>query len=402
MRPPVLPLLLITLLCTCGRAQIQAQEQELNTPLQRSLDSTFQALDAALSYGDSTALWTLAGLLDDQRPFKYTMGYHGTQTTKVSNIARQHFYRYLELDSLKYEEEITGSNLTQYLQKHAWTVSFSPLLGKYIDVPLEHRQVAFQVRELPPVEEQESWTLQELREELADAVADKEWYYTTNVIKDTGDLATPEAFNFLQQCAAGQHWGRGDNERENQVYSAILYALRNFPSLEAARLASQILNDQEVYSRADGLIALAKITNVDFAWLTQQDSLIEPLYTQLFDSLQTLPAIRTAGYHLLADFTEDDYETRLDFLTTLAVGSSSIWWINYHALHDLLATHDPAALPVVASQLKRGVEIYNDHFGREEYNVVEMMEAATGIRLEVRDRNGQFTNTYQDEVSQTN
>jgi len=298
-------------------------------------------------------------------------------------------------------EKLSSQEFIDFLDENLWRVDYSPYLLKFIDQPISSRKVPYRLRrfESTPTED---YPLELLREDIADDLEEGQYYSITKNIEEIGELGTPEAFNFLRECAAGKHWGKGINDRENQIYSSIAYALRHYPTLEAAQLIIDIIAENELYSTADALIALAKITNVDYAMISQQDTLLAPLYTHLFDSLQTLPAIREAGYHLMAEFRQSDYETRTNYLGELALRSRDFWWINYHSLNDLIDTKQPEALTYLGSQLKRGTNVYNDYLGRSEYEIVPWMEELTDLRLEVQDANGIFTSTYQDRVSRTN
>jgi hypothetical protein len=367
---------------------------------QESLNNTLDNLLELIRDGDIKALSDLASFLNDERPFVRKTG-SGTNTTNLREASLSILYYYTDFEDLQISDTLSPSYFRKFLDQNRSNIVFSPFLKKFTNVPIGKRNVEYQLRRLNSVKT-ELISLDSIKAQINNRVKNARFYPIVDLLEQAGKLGTQEAFEFLQQCAKGKHWGKGKNDRETQINSAICYALRHFESIESAKLIVDILKKHEVYSMDECVIALSKITNVDLVVLNRGYDDIPLKYEQLLDSLSTIKDLKKAGYNMMFEYGPTYFKKPVDYYGKMMLESSEIWWVNYHTIQDIFSTNDPAGLKYTGSQLHLKVSIYNDNLGRKEFDIVDIMESKTGISVEVKDGRGNWTSTYSDAVSKIN
>lgn len=373
-------------------AQIDNGNEKLNNTLDKLLE--------LIHNGDVKAMYDLSGFLKDDQPFVRKQG-EGTNTTNLRDVSLSILYYNTDFKNLQITDSLSASQFRKFLLDNESKIGFSPFLSRFTNVPLDQREVEYQLRRINK-EEDKPTDLNDLKIDIEECVIDKRYYSIVERLEEVGKLKTKEAFQFLKECSQGKHWGKGKNDRETQIYSGICYSLRHFETIESAKIIVDIINNHDVYSLDECIIALSKITNVDLVVNNQSYENIATNYKQLLDSLTTINQLKEAGYNMMFEYGPNYFENPTEYYGKMMLESDQIWWINYHTLQDIFRTNDPLALKYVGSQLNRGVTIYNDHLGRSEYDIVELMQDKTGVKVEVKDNTGNWTSTYNDDLSKIN
>ncbi|SNR16562.1 hypothetical protein [Tenacibaculum jejuense] len=373
-------------------SQLDKQSQELN----EKLDNLLKLVEE----GDIKAISDVSNFLDNKRSFTRKRG-QNTNTTNLREVALSILYYYTDFKGLSVNDSLTSTKFKKFLYKNNSKIKYSGFLSKFTNVPISERNVEYRLRSFDE-EKDELPSLKTIKSDILKLVDQGRYYSIIEKIEEAAKLRTNEAFEFLKECAAGRYWGKGKNDRETQIYSGICYSLRHFETIESAKLIVEILGDHNVYSIDECIIALSKITNIDLVIKNQSYENIAKEYKQLLASYATLEELIKFGYESV--FNDEDFESDniAEFYGAVLLNSSDYWWINYHALRDIFNSNDSLALRYVGSQLHQKVHIYNDHYGRSEFNIKKIMENKTGLKLEVKDEKGNWTSTYNDPTAKVN
>ncbi|CAL2091605.1 conserved hypothetical protein [Tenacibaculum sp. 190524A05c] len=373
-------------------SQLDKQSKELNEKLDNLLE--------LINSGDTKAISDVSEFLNDRRQFIRKNG-QNTNTTNLREVALSILYYYTDFEGLSINDSLTASSFKKFLFNNNLKIEYSGFLNKFTNIPLSSRNVEYRLRKLN-VEKDEEPSLGAIKLEIKELVEKGRYYNIIEKIESAAKLKSKEAFDFLKECAEGRYWNNGKNDRENQIYSGICYSLRHFKTIESAKIILKILKTHKVYSIDECVLALSKITNVDLVIKNQSYESIVQEYIQLLEAYPSIEELKEFGYKSV--FNKDDFkpDNVAEFYGSVLLNSLDYWWINYHALNDVFASNDPLALRYVGSQLHRKVSIYNDHLGRSEFDIVKIMEEKTGVKLEVKDRTGNWTTTYNDDVAKVN
>ncbi|WP_299122345.1 hypothetical protein [uncultured Tenacibaculum sp.] len=373
-------------------SQLDKQSIELN----RKLDNLLELIEN----GDRKAISDVSVFLDDKRQFIRKRG-QNTNTTNLREVALSILYYYTDFEGLSINDSLTTSSFKKFLYNNNLKIKYSNLLNKFINIPLSERKVEYRLRKLNKEIEEEP-SLRAIKLEIKELVGNGRYYNIIEKIESAARLKSNEAFEFLKECAEGRYWDNGENDRGKQIYSGICYSLRHFKTIESAKLIVEILENHEVYSIDECILALSKITNVDLVIKNQSYENITQEYKQLFEAYPSIKELKKFGYEAVFKNHDFDPDNIAEFYGTVLLNSSDYWWINYHALQDIFESNDPLSLRYVGSQLHRKVSIYNDHLGRVEFDIIKIMEEKTGVKLEVKDRTGNWTANYNDDVAKVN
>ncbi len=383
------------ILPTCA-GELQGQDEAISKEVNARIDR----IVSALSQGNPDALSELAPMLDDSRVFVWTLG-SGTLTTKVQNAALYILQQNTSLVGLPAGPDLTGDRLRAFLEAPPHPLSFSHELRQVIDVPLEQRGCEYRLFPATATDIQDL-TLEACQGSLAVGLSKKNYYKTVEAIENMGRIRTTASRQFLLECAAGKHWDQGKNDRETQVWSAIAYALGSFDDQEAARAIVAILRQHQVYSFADGLMSLARITNVGcFEQREKLDQIVD-CYASLLDLYPDIRALKRQGYRLSSPSALAASPDTPDWWGGILLEAEDRYWIKLNAIYDLAASRDAVALRYLASQEYQGIHVMHEYSARKLVDIVGLMEKLTGVRVEVRDGRGQWTTQYQDSQARLN
>ncbi len=388
--------LLALLILVWGSSLVSAQ----NDALSREMNHKFEMISKELILGHKEALNQLPAMLDDQRTFVFIQG-DNTVTTKVSNVALAVLQQLTDLGGLEIKQSLTGSKLQDFLKTQAVKLAYSPFLQKLTNIPLDQRKAEYRLLPATGISAQQL-SFEECQKDLEDGLAAKDYYATVKAIENVGFVKSPEARRFLMECASGQHWAKGTNTREDQIYTAIVFALGNFEDLESAHTIIDIMRKHRLYAYEDGFLSLAKITNAGF--FTESDK-IEPIlnrYDSLLNKYDNIMDVKKAGYSDFSNAEISRISEGPEYFGTILLKAGNRYWLKYNAIHDLAKTHAPLSLRYIASQVYQGIDFYQERLGREHLDVAALIESLTGVRLEVRDDQNQWTTQYHDRNARQN
>jgi hypothetical protein len=387
-------LLLIILLFSAIMSLSQTDE------ISKKLNETLETIVKSLNHGDLKALDEIGSFLDDKRTFIRKTRW-GTNTTTVRDVCLSILYNSTSFAGLEITDSLSYSEYKKFIKENKDKIIYSEFMRKFTNLPLAKRKCDYNIRKIPSDVKRipPKNALENYKAEIKKNLETGHYYGIVTVIEKIGELKTPESKRFLIQCRNGKHWGKGKNNRANQIYSAIAYALGHFQDMEAVSTIIDIISNEDVYDIDECIIALAKITNVDLVALNRNYNNIGAAYKKVIESRGTIEQLKEFGYNAMFSYSKSDFKTPVEYYGQLLLDSNSYWWIKYHAIKDILKLKEPSALKYIASQLYQGIHIYNDHLGREEIDIVEIMEKASGVKVEVKDQSGNWATNFLDETS---
>lgn len=366
---------------------------------QEALRDTLDKYKRALKAGDSTVIWPLATLLDDQRltTQKY---YFGQDTVTVAHLAWRAFFWSTYLEDFSEETPITGAMLRAYWRDTTQGIVFSPLLGRFTDAPPGTREVRYQLQPAAPQSVDKAGRLAEYQAKIAHAVAHKDFFMPVKLIPEIGKLGTPEAFAYLKECAAGRHWGRGESPRHNQVMEAIIQGLGSYRSMESARLVLELTRRLEGWGSNGFVASMDRITGIHLAahWRADQDSLVEA-YELLLDSLPSLQELQEMGFRRADPARPEDFADRGAYLEYLITRPGQKDWVVAQALRELEERHDSRVLVQLAA-----LRLHETVFSAKGLwkGSRHRLERLTGVRLLVENKRGALVADGYDRVKNRN
>lgn len=385
-----------------------AQRQVTRTP---ALDSLQEILGGHLLELENLLLQdpTQPGILqkfathlDDERPWLYELGYHGTFSQTFGRKVAEMLRLRSNFINLRVTDSLTTTELTGFLEEYGSQIIFSPFLDRFTEVPLAEREVEYRLLE-PRPKPNLLGNLDYQKQEIARRLENGHYGDVARIIGKIGQFKTPEAYRFLEECADGKHWGKDVNKEEKYVYANICESLGEFPTLESAKLILRIAEEHDLAGNDFIITPLAKITNLHFRGLdiAREDQL--GWYRTKMADYPTLRDQISHGYDLMAPYTITDYEALIDYYGNLLLSSRYLYlpWINEHAINDAIATGNPISLAIVGTQITHQPQ-QTDGYGSEvDLNIPRLLESLTGVTVEVRTAEGEWTDQYPDEYSRT-
>lgn len=367
-------------------AYLPGQSTLLSTEEQEILRDSLGQISFTLEAGDSSVIKPLLVLLDDQR-LTIQKHYFGQDTVMVSQLAEKVFFRSTYLEGLTWGEPINGTMLRNYWRDTSRRIVFSPLLGQFTDVPPGTRAVRHELQPAP-LPNGKAEQLADYRSRIARAVAQKDFYLPVELIPEIGELGTSEAFEYLKECAAGQHWGKSESPRHNQIMGAIIKGLAHHQSLEAAQLVLELTRRLEGWGNNGFIESMNWITGIHLEagpW-ADQDSLVEE-YQRILDSLPSLHALQTLGLQRADPARPEDFSDRGAYLEHLIVRPGQKDFVLFHALRELEALHDPRVLVHLAA-----LPLHENIFSSRGLTRASRgrLEGLTGVRLLVENDQGEL------------
>jgi len=386
----VLPLLLSG---TC----LLAQADTLLVDEQVALKAQLEELSREVQAGDRGALQGLIGYLGDDR-ISTRRYYDGRRYFPVRDLAWDRLVGYTDVRAFTGDEPLGRSAAMAYLTDPNAPVVYEPLSGRFSDQPPGSVDVRYRLEAAGPGANPER-RLADYRAAIALAVLNRDFFTPVQLIPKVGALGTPAAYAYLQECADGQHWGRGESPRDKQISAAIISGLAHFRSLEAAHLILKLARWQEGWGSNGFVSSMAWITNVRLGnYRTDQDSLVM-VYEHLLDSLPSLPQLRELGYRQAVDTSAADFPTRSDYLAYVLLHSSSKTWVARHVLLELEERRDPRILPLLASDRLRRPVFFS---GGPKFNALSWQQRLTGLRVLVENKDGVLKTAGNNRASRLN
>ncbi|SEQ59198.1 hypothetical protein [Neolewinella agarilytica] len=389
---------ILFLLLNCLAAPVTAQSTWLTEVEQEALPDSLRHLSRKLKAGDSTALVPLSALLDDQR-LTTQRHYFGRDTVTVAQLAGQTFFQSTYLENLSWGAPISGATLWKYWRDNSHKIVFSPLLGRFTDVPPGTREVRYELQPAAALTDK-ARLLSDYKTKISRVVAHKDFFMPVKLIPEIGKLGTPEAFVYLKECAAGQHWGKGESPRDKQVIESIIKGLAHYQRIEAAQLVLTLTRRLEGWGHNGFVSSMNWITGIDLRadWRADQDSLVAE-YQRLLDSLPALAQLRELGFRRADAARPEDFADRGAYLEYLITRPGQKAWVLFQALRELEAMRDPRILVQLAA-----LPLHENIFSSRNLSGESRsrLEGLTGVRLLVKDSEGELVADGYDRVKSRN
>lgn len=384
-------LLLLTATCLPGQADTLLVDEQV------ALKAQLEELSRDVRAGDMAALRGLIVYLDDDR-VSTRRYYGGRRYFSVRDLAWDRLVGYTDIRAFTGDEPLGKSVAIEYLTDPNVPVVYEPLSGRFSDQPPGSVDVRYRLEAAGPGADPER-RLADYKAAIALAVLNKNFFTPVQLIPKVGALGTPAAYAYLQECADGQHWGRGESPRDKQISEAIISGLAHFRTLEAARLILELARGQEGWGHNGFVESMAWITNVRLGnYRTDQDSLVM-VYEHLLDSLPSLPQLRELGYRQAVDTSTADFPTRSDYLAYVLLHSGSKTWVARHVLLELEERRDPRILPLLASDRLRRPVFFG---GGPKFNALSWQQRLTGLRVLVENQDGVLKTAGNNRTSRLN
>lgn len=384
-------ILLLTVNCLPGQADTLSVDEQV------ALQAQLKELSREVKAGDTVALRRLIGYLDDDR-ISTRRYYDGRRFFSVRDLAWDRLVGYTDIRAFTGNEPLDRSAAMAHFTDPKVPVVYEPLSGRFSDQPPGSVDVRYRLEAAGPGADPKR-RLADYKAAIAQGVVEKDFFTPVQLIPKVGALGTPAAYAYLQECADGQHWGRGESPRDKQISAAIISGLAHFRTLEAARLILKLARWQEGWGSNGFVSSMAWITNVRLGdFRSDQDSLVT-VYEHLLDSLPSLPQLRELGYQQAVDTSAADFPSRSDYLAYVLLHTKSKTWIARNVLLELEERRDPRILPLLASdRLRRPVFLS----GGPKFNALSWQQRLTGLRVLVENKDGVLRTAGNNRASRLN
>jgi len=386
-------LLLILLVHSPG---VTAQQEVLSSAEQEAFTELQSDLRERLKRGDSTALFAVIDLLDDER-LTLVSGMYNRDTVQVKKLAWNLLVGNTDIAGLAADRPMGKAETMAYFRNDPRRIKFVPILGRFTDELPGSLKVDYRLQPQRPVADREKM-LADWKEKIAVAVSRKDYFTPVQVIPLIGELGTPAAFTYLEECAAGQHWGKGDSPRDKQIAEAITRGLAHHQTMESAQLILDLYKRLNGWGNTGFREPMAWATGVyigDFR--SDPDSLLG-VYQHLLDSLPSILQLREFSFQLASDKKQEDFHSRSEYLEYLIVNSKWKSWLMFHALKELEAMGNNRVLVQLA-----GAPLRQYFIGRRiKFDALAWQERLTGLSVLVKDKDGRMMNDALDRANRLN
>jgi len=272
-------------------------------------------------------------------------------------------------------------------------LKFSEFLAAFYITPIEHRSIETKLVEWSPPT-LDRYVIETTKANIDFALDKKQYQALKETIYLMGQIDQSVTVPYLNQLLFDKRFLKikPTSLRQELIQSII----QNLPTERSIEVVFELIK-QKTIPLPFGQSILADITNHSFID-TPLDSL--PIRWSSIESNQNsnLALVREAGYAAVHSAMPIFFEDSADYYAWLMATTNEreLPWIHHNALKDMIATNHPKILFYLAGLQYRAWKT------SKQTTYLDILKQRTDVRVSVKNKEGVFTNVYDDPVAQLN